>query len=371
MQKLCVSMALCTASGLAFAQAGTSVTLYGTVDGGMQYQSIKIPNIGSQSRTGAHSGGQTGDRWGLRGSEDLGDGWRALFTLEAGYTLQTGQHADTQRTAFNRQAFLGLGSKDWGTLTLGRQYGQGFLYFSGIGPFGNGFGLGSQSVAFGSSLVRYDGMAKYETPNIGGFTGAIGYSNEAGFGAGTAWDDTSATALAIGLRYAGGPLSAIATFDRLARVQTPANDGTGTLKAWIVGAAYDFEILKLSLAYGQDIDGRIAAGNTLLGSLGAALPAPNGRYLEGFKAHNYLVGATVPVGRAGKLLGAWSASDSNLDVPAPGGNGIATQHGFSLGYTYELSRRTNLYAIGTYLRNAAYIDDARSQEYRVGLLHRF
>lgn len=367
---LCAAL-LCGGSVVCTAQAASTVRLYGTVDAGLQYQSIKIPNVGSGSRTGMHSGGQTGNRWGLTGSEALGNGWRAIFTLEAGYALENGRAIDASRTAFSRQVFAGLASEDWGTLTLGRQYNQGFLYFGAIGPFGNGFGLASQSLTFGNSLVRYDNLAKYETPVVGGAQAAIGYSNETGYGTGTVWEDTATSALTAGVRYMRGPWAAAATFDRLAKAENRAGGGTGTLKAWQAGIAYDFEVVRVSLAIGQDRGGRIAAGNTNLGELGVSLPVANARHMDGFRARNYLLGITAPAGGAGKVLGALTASDSNLEGRTVGGNRYATQQGVSLGYTHTLSKRTNLYAVGTHLRNAAYIDGARSQEYRVGLLHRF
>ena len=366
---ICGALA-CGSVSLGAAHA-SPVTLYGTVDAGLQYQSIKIPNVGSKSRIGVHSGGQTGNRWGLTGSENLGNGWRAIFTLEAGYGVENGRAIDQSRTAFSRQVFTGLSSDKWGALTLGRQYNQGFLYFGAIGPFGNGFGLGSQSMTFGNSLVRYDNLIKYETPNMSGLQAAVGYSNDAGFGNGNFWDDDATTGLTAGLRYTRGPWAAAATFDRLAKAQRRAGDtGTGSLKAWQAGLSYDFEVVKLTVAMGQDIGGRIAAGNNYLAELDVGLPTPNARYIDNFRARNYLLGASAPFG-TGKLLAAWGVSDSNLSERAVGDNGIATQHAFSLGYTYPLSKRTNLYAVGSYLKNSAYIDGARTQEYRIGLLHRF
>lgn len=372
MKTLVYAALLCGGSAVCAAQAASTVTLYGTIDAGLQYQSIKIPGIGSASQTGVHSGGQTGNRWGLRGSEDLGNGLRAIFTLEAGYNVEDGTTADSSRF-FNRQIFAGLASDRWGTLTLGRQYNQGFLYFGAIGPFGNGFGLASQSQTFGNSLVRYDNLVKYETPAIGGAQASIGYSNEAGFGTGSTWDDTAVTALTGGIRYTNGPWAAAATFDRLSKAedQPGSGTGTGTLTAWQAGIAYDFEVVRLSLAIGQDRGGRIAPGNNNLGELGVTLPVINGRHLDGFRATNYLLGLTMPMGDPGTLLAALTASDSNLEGTTVGDNGFETQYGVNLGYTYSLSKRTNLYAVGTYLRNASYIDGSRSQEYRVGLLHRF
>ncbi|ETF02333.1 hypothetical protein W822_11870 [Advenella kashmirensis W13003] len=65
-------------------------------------------------------------------------------------------------------------------------------------------------------------------------------------------------------------------------------------------------------------------------------------------------------------------SDSNLeDVKTAGNNAIGTQNAFSIGYTYGLSKRTSLYAVGTYMKNVAYISNSSAQEYSIGLQHKF
>ena len=100
------------------AQAETSVTLYGIVDGGIGYQKTKNDNF-QNTRTGMIDGVQYGNRWGLRGTEDLGDGLRAVFTLESGFNLGSGTQAQGTKKGeydrlFGRQATLGLAGDSWG-----------------------------------------------------------------------------------------------------------------------------------------------------------------------------------------------------------------------------------------------------------------
>src|SRR5690606_26832370 len=101
------------------AQAETSVTLYGILDGGIGYQQIKGDGFKTR-KTGMISGVQSGNRWGLRGTEDMGNGLQAVFQLESGFDLATGEQQ--QRTAsgndrlFGRHATLGLRSDAWGQL---------------------------------------------------------------------------------------------------------------------------------------------------------------------------------------------------------------------------------------------------------------
>ncbi|WP_459694543.1 porin, partial [Achromobacter xylosoxidans] len=78
------------------AQAETSVTLYGVIDTGIGYNKIK-GNGYDGSKLGMINGIQAGSRWGLRGSEDLGDGLRAVFTLESGFDSGNGTRGQSGR----------------------------------------------------------------------------------------------------------------------------------------------------------------------------------------------------------------------------------------------------------------------------------
>lgn len=96
-------------------QAQSSVTLYGLVDAGIAY---------TNNQRGAHnvqatSGKLSGARWSLKGVEDLGGGYKALFTLENGFRITDGQLGQGGRE-FGRQAFAGLAKTGVGTLTFGR-----------------------------------------------------------------------------------------------------------------------------------------------------------------------------------------------------------------------------------------------------------
>lgn len=114
-----LASALCAAAGTALAQAPANVTLYGLIDSGVE----RINNIGPTGASMSRMPSLTGSvpsRWGLRGSEDLGDGLRAVFTLEQGVAPDAGVPNQGGR-GFGRQAFVGL-SGPWGSVTLGRQY---------------------------------------------------------------------------------------------------------------------------------------------------------------------------------------------------------------------------------------------------------
>lgn len=99
------------------AHAQSSVTLYGVLDEGISYTS----NVGGHSVWSISSGNINGSRWGLRGSEELGSGFKAIFTLENGYNISNGTLGQNGRL-FGRQAFVGLSSSQYGSVTMGRQY---------------------------------------------------------------------------------------------------------------------------------------------------------------------------------------------------------------------------------------------------------
>jgi predicted porin len=119
-----VGTLLGAASSAAYSQS--SVTMYGEIDEGVHYQS----NIGRGKAVYMDSlDGIDGSRWGMQGAEDLGNGYKAIFTLESGVNLNNGQFGQGG-TAFGRQAFVGLSSDKYGSLTFGRQYDMVWIFLS-------------------------------------------------------------------------------------------------------------------------------------------------------------------------------------------------------------------------------------------------
>ena len=134
---LAMAAALAATGGLA--QAQSSVTIYGTVDAAVEH--LSNAPTGSVTRVPGLTGGSAPSRLGFRGTEDLGGGLRAVFTLEQGISVDSGALNQGGR-AFGRQAFVGL-SGAWGTVSLGRQYSMLFwsqLESDILGPamFGSG-----------------------------------------------------------------------------------------------------------------------------------------------------------------------------------------------------------------------------------------
>jgi len=355
------------------AQAADSVTLYGLIDAGIGYENVKAPGY-SHSKIGATQGVSGGSRFGLRGSEDLGDGLKAIFTLESGFNNENGKSAQGGRL-FGRQATVGLASDSWGTLEFGRQKNfASKLMETAIDPFGTNFDLASAGAAFGSAQsVRYDNMIAYQTPNFDGFRLGVGYSFNGDDTAGSNFaTNENNRAITVGGSYINGPLAVIATYDRV-NFATNSGDRDAKLQSYILGAAYDFEVVKVSAAWGQTFDGWYAGaklgGNFDTQPAGVASMPGLYKAAEGFRADSMMLGATVPFG-ASKVMASWQRVDPKNDKLF--GNGAdKTTNIFALGYTYDLSKRTNLYAYASYAKNFAFTEDVKDTAVAVGVRHRF
>lgn len=377
------------------AQAETSVTLYGILDGGIGYNQLKgsgtanaagteIDNVWSNTRpdsfknkrTGLINGIQSGNRWGLKGNEDLGNGLRAVFQLESGFDLGTGKSAQGNRL-FGRQATLGLAGDSWGQLDFGRQTNISSKYLPGVmDPFNAGFDQANAGASLSAqNTARYDNMVMYQTPNFSGFQFGVGYSfnvngsqqGEREFNGVKTKNDQHA--LTTGLRYVNGPIGAALSYDQFKDRQGLTSTGLGdvTAKAWAAAFSYDFEVVKLHLGGGQTRDGLFAtqsyAGETFL---------PSFRGLKGLRVNSYVAGLSAPVG-AGNVMASWQMADLSKAPESMRVAGLETkkQQTYSLGYTHPLSKRTNVYAIGSYAKNVQFAPDAKATLIGVGVRHQF
>jgi predicted porin len=207
------------------AHAQSSVTLYGLIDAGVTYTSNSVTATGGSGRQFSYADGVSqGSRWGLRGTEDLGGGLKAIFVLENGFNSGTGA-AGQGGALFGRQAFVGLTSDNVGSVTLGRQY----TFNTDI--LGGNYATGGNTVAGnyafhvndidGLATSRINNSVKFQSANYAGFTfGALyGFSNQAGAfaganstGSGSSAVAGSSRAYSFGANYAYGPLSVGAAY---------------------------------------------------------------------------------------------------------------------------------------------------------------
>lgn len=361
------------------AQAETSVTLYGILDTGYGYQNYKLDRNGTDMRarsSGLRDGTFNGSRWGLKGAEDLGDGLRAIFQVEAHVNL--GSSGGTAHSGFNRQSFVGLSSDSWGTFTMGRQYSAGV----DTNLTANGVNWGDMDKVFGSTGLgggtRVDNSFKYVTPDMSGFKAIVMYGTGAADGTTVARTngvstDERGSRVSLGALYANGPIGVGASYDRQSAYGNNA-DGSDrkAMTNWQINGSYDFEVVKLSLAYGQDRNGKIGwnGANPLSLDGTTAIKAYNGGSYEDFKSNNYHVGLSAPIG-GGTLYAGWNYSTSNLDNSDKLGDDAGSISTYQVNYLYPLSKRTSVYAYGTYGRNLGYVKDLKGTEAGIGVNHKF
>lgn len=367
------------------AQAETSVTLYGIIDTGVGYNRIKDADGNKATKTGIYDGtnhGQAGSRWGLRGTEDLGNGLRAEFMLESGFDVTTGSSAQGGRL-FGRQAWLGLAGDNWGSLRFGRQHNVGTDFMLGmVDPFGGGFGLANGGSAFTAiDTNRMDNTIKYVTPNFSGFQAGVAYSFNHNGSQDWKYSGSSNTndrAVSAGLRYANGPIGVALTYDQMKNSSaTSGSYADKAVKQWNIGASYDFEVVKVSAAFGQNRDGMYGNDMNFSGLWGQAVN-PIRNYDRGFKSNSYLVGLSAPLG-AGTLMASWtmvdprSKSDFIRDVEDATGQtfNAKKEHTYALGYKYPLSKRTDVYAYAAQKKNVHFVNKQKATSVAAGLTHRF
>lgn len=315
-----LALPLALAFGSTVAQAQSNVTLYGILDAGYLFTN---PSNGSSTSELA-DGIQSQSRFGIRGSEKLGTDLVASFTLEGGINIDTGQSQQNGRL-FGRQAWLSLGNQ-LGEVRLGRQYGIGYEYFlSDTSPFGTTFRDAGSGAVFSSAAGRliFDNVIMLRSANYAGFSGAVGYSFQPN-GAEQPGASNNVGTWTAGLRYTGSGFYLAASYENF---NCPSNT-TGTTfntcnsvtqdnqSHWQLGGSVEVAMFRLygmwSLQQNQF-------------NFFAVTPAK--------KAQSYELGAKMKL-FGGEVLAAYQGRNDDFDA------NVGT---WGLGYTYPLSRRTNIY----------------------------
>ena len=308
--------------------AQAQVTVYGTLDASIGRKQVFNGSVdangklGKDSSTNVDSSDMSQSFIGFKGQEDLGGGLKAVFKLESELGVDTGRA--TGDTFWNRNATVGLAG-DFGAVNLGRFENLFKLEGQAFNPFG-------ASATF-SPTFRASGLAgsdswsngiSYVSPNLGGLTLSAQYSaKEAAKATATSY---SGGAVALSANYTAGPLglSAVIADFRSADAATAAGPAGPAEKGrpWLLGASYDFGILKLYGQYGQEKTTEKGVGGS--------------SKLKGFQ-----VGAGIPVAADGTVLVSYGEGKSTFNT-TPASSGKARD--VSLGYTHNVSKRTNVYA---------------------------
>ncbi|OZI32533.1 porin [Bordetella genomosp. 10] len=371
MKKTLLALSLSAAFAGA-AHAETAVTLYGVVDIGVGYERIRGEGFHA-SRVGEVHGVESGSRVGLRGVEDLGDGWSVVFKVENGFAPTDGQRQQGSRL-FGRQSTLGLNSETWGRFEFGRQVNMASELFALVDPFYTSYNAANLGTTLGAAnTMRLDNLAMYHSPVMGGFQFGVGYS----FNADDTLDDGSGKfstpdnnrAVTAGLSYTNGPLFLAASYDRLkGSAAAPGGQSRATLQEYAIGGTYDFEVVKVAASVGQTLDGWFA-GQTL-----GVMPGGSDRdfgyfkLADGFRATSTMVGLTVPVGSATSVFSSWQRADPNNGKLT---GGAKTFNVYAIGALHNLSKRTSVYAYASYGDNYAFHDGVTDTAVVTGIRHQF
>jgi predicted porin len=349
MKKSLIALAVLAASGAAMAQS--SVTLYGVADAFVGSKKVStavatgnVLTFTQARQTVIDSNGLNSSRWGLRGTEDLGNGMNAVFVLESGLSIDTGAAASAT-SLFNRQAFVGLNSSSFGTVSLGRHYSayetvrSGFLSSQGnsttfdatngtqfsqanvtaLTSFANtapaartaaqataaaaAFNVNGAAAnrigAWAGYQTRIDNSVRYATPNFSGFTGEVVY----GLGENKTPTTDATKNVSASLKYANGPIGVALGH---------ANDETAVgfhVKNTAIGGSYDFGVAKAFLAFNQ------------------------AKYDGLAKQSEWAVGVRAPIG-ATTLVAQYAQSK---------GDDLGKAQSLGLEAQYSLSKRTTAY----------------------------
>jgi predicted porin len=313
MKKTLVALAALAAVGAVSAQ---SVTLYGKID-----TSLVFTDKAGVSTTSLDAGTMSGNRWGMKGTEDLGGGLNAVFQLEGGFTsdsAQVGQStAGTNPRIFGRQAYVGV-SGAFGTLTVGRQYtpADQTMGLDAAGAAGVNGG-GAMYSTFCSNFAqidskcagRQDNSINYSLPAMGGVVGNVMMG----------LDESSTSILQpqklVGLHvgYSAGPLAIGLSTDNITATNASKSD-TG----WLLGGNYNFGPAKVSAIF--------SGGTSVADTVDAG----------------WALGAAIPVGPTTVAI-----SYARETSKASGASAEAVTSAWGSNVIYTLSKRTNVY--GSYI----------------------
>ena len=329
-------LALLAVAGTSAAMAQSSVTIYGRVN-----TSVERQKVGDAKLTAMQN---NASRWGVRGSEDLGGGLKAGFQLESGFASDTGVAASQ---FFGRQSEVNLGG-NFGMLRLGNFISESYYATADYISMHN-HDTGTSADVLYTYVMRDVNKMAYRLPAFGSFTaeGAVSLSEKAP-GAKNAYDlalNYGAGPLGLGLGYTSNK-AATGVFGGFAgEAQQVALRGSYALGAFTLGAYYQYVTL-------DNINGTSTDA----------------------KRHAYRLAAMYAMGAS-----EFHANFGRAEKIKAGGNNLSgtAANQWTLGYNYNLSKRTKVYGFYTKVDNNANISyqggapGADFSSLAVGVRHNF
>jgi predicted porin len=353
-RKVLAGGALALASVGAFAQS--SVTLYGTLDEGLTY----LSNVNGKQLWQMESGNLFATSFGLKGTEDLGGGMKAVFQLESGFDINSGRLSQGG-LMFGRTAYVGLADDTYGTLTMGRQYDSASDI---LGQYSSCFLYGGSGYHFGDNdnvcqSTRFNNVVKYVSPSLAGVSvsAMIGLGNQSNFAQNRTYS--------VGVSYVNGGLNVGAGYLNASNVGSNAGpfDSAGVATAfnnasgdnyvgymsgnyvgiqdadkWKVagiGGAYTWDKAVFTVEY---TNSKYEKSQYLIDAGGAGNPTTAVTF------NNFELGALYNFTPAFSVNAGYTLSTLSL-------NAVSREdrfHIFQLLADYKLSKRTDLYALGNF-----------------------
>lgn len=327
------------------------MTLYGVIDAGITYANPAVSEQGgSGHRVAMTSGAVAASYFGIRGTEDLGGGATALFTIERGVDVSNGQATEGQ------PMFVGLSHPTWGTLTLGLQYDAINDYLAPLTLTGSDAGTYfahpfDADNANASVLAR--NTIKWASPDWGGLHVGGQYAVDP--------DSLGHQDWSVGAAYEHGPLTLGAAYARYADVAASDLPGLGTspaLAGFSTSGATPLDPLPLDSRVGRQVYGagiNYAVGEATLGAVyshvrldgratGATAPIGTGR----IDLDNYEVNARYQAAPAVRLSAGFTHTEGRAHTSAAAQRTAWNQIGVQA--NYAMSRRTDLYVEGVHQR---------------------
>jgi predicted porin len=383
------------------AQAQSSVTVYGLMDGGLGMTNIDYNNIQKQSQatiggfqSGNGTGNLSGSRLGFRGIEDIGGGNRVGFVYESGINYNNATSVTTAATMTDnnagngsalfgsvRQAYLSFGNSKFGELRIGTQNSLAKDTTEAFDPQGGPNMTGTGSLYQQSLVTRFGQAATYQAPTMSGITVRLqttvdGTPSNNGGSSPSAATPISNRSSSASLDFTQGPIKVGGVYERrttwyFGPAATSPVGGAGGLangmlaigpmgttsavapvvNYYAIGGSYDVKVVKPSvLYYNQNVSGANSATSGTTSGV--------------------LLGATVPLSAVATFTAAYVDGKVTNN-----GAGLYDTQGLQFVATYNLSKRSNIYAgfgqTEWKTNSTALTYSTTVQQYTVGMRHSF
>ena len=359
--------------------SAADVTLFGVVDTGLIYthQTFADDSKADVNNFAMDSGVSSASRFGLKGTEDLGNGYKVGFNLENSFKADDGAF-DKGSRLFHRESILFV-ETPYGELSAGRTGGLD----SGVGRYGQ-MGSGATAMSTGWDNIaktskvflglgdRMDNTLTYKSPKFAGVTllaqASLKKSNVNEEGDAIKTEEGSSDAdryYALGVTYGAGALNAGLVYSQTDWNRTELKGQTNDDNQTVVSAFanYDFGMVKPMVAVQYFDGGKDEDSDKTADDKKTALN----------KGYGFVVGGTAPlVGGTLKVQLGWNDYE-DVKTGATEGNNIIT----GVGYEYPLSKRTFVYGgagyyMDSYDKADKGVDDKASMvAVSAGLVHKF